>query len=237
MKCKLLFALIFMSSFTFAGDYSISGKIIQVLDDGENIPLKGEIINLKAKHLIDGYASVMIEEFRGKETGEDGDFNLPIQTEEIDPGQEVDLFIDNSEFFILSPLAGKMYLPNKPIKEKIIFVASKKSRFYHAFMQGISGYSVQVLLTSNEGNAVDTVKLLRRDGHNAYYESNVKNGIPNSGYFYKVRIKVDLKGEGIDSYKAMQQVIKFKKEIKRRYKGVFDDSFIVVHTGDREEVL
>lgn len=237
MNYKLFLVLIFISNIVFAGDYSISGKIIQVLDNGENIPMKNEIINLRAKYLIPNYTGTTLEEFHGKESGEDGDFNLAIQSENIQPGQEVELYLDNSDLFILSPLAGKMYLPNKATKEKIIFVASKQSRFYNAFMQGISGYSVQVLLTYNEGNAVDAIKELKRDGYDAYYESMFHNGIPDNGYFYKVRIRVNLKGGDVDSYKAMQQVIKIKKEIKRRYKGKFDDSFIVVHTGVREELL
>lgn len=237
MKYKLFFVMIFLSNFSFAGDYSISGSIIQILDNGENVALHDETLNLRAQYLIPGHAGIMTEEFRGKKSGEDGDFHLVVQSEILQSGQEVELFLDNSDFFILSPLAGKMYLPNKAIKEKVIFVASKQSRFYHAFMQGISGYSVQVLLTYNEGNAVDTVRRLKRDGYDAYYESNFHNGIPDNGYFYKVRVKVNLEGGNLDSYKAMQQVSKVKRELKRRYKGMFDDSFIVVHAGVREEAL
>ncbi len=210
---------------SFADTISLSGIVIEVLDSGENTPVEGKIISINNEFVY------------SKATEEDGSFSLFKTGAFAETGQEVKLSISDADLFILSPLAGKMFLPKEQVSNMVIFVASKKSRFYNAFMQGISGYSIQVLLTYNEGSAVETVRNLKNDGYDAYYESIMNNGIPNNGYFYKVRVRVDLNQGIVDSYTAMKKVIAMKKEIKRRYKSKFDDSFIVVHTGVREELL
>lgn len=217
---------LFFTNNSFANSINLSGIVVEVLDSGENSPVSGKVISIDSELLY------------SKNTDSDGSFTLFKSDSLALSGQEVKLSISDDDLFILSPLAGKIYLPKDQVSNMVVFVASKKSRFYNAFMQGISGYSIQVLLTYNEGIAIETVRSLKNDGYDgAYYESIMNNGIPNNGYFYKVRVRVNLNQDIVDSYAAMKKVIGVKKEIKRRYKNKFDDSFIVVHTGVREELL
>jgi hypothetical protein len=198
-------------------DVDISGRLVQILDNGEKKYLEDKKItieddNIHTDPLTDG----------------NGKFNFNKSNAQLNYGQKIKLTINDDNFFIISPMAGEMFLPNTKINKMDVIVVSKQSRFYHALGEVITGYSIQVTLTHNEGAAIELVRSLRKDNYDAHYDAYPISGIPTNGYFYKVKVKVDTKNEK-GAYEGLNKAITTKKSIRKRY-GKFDDSFIVIQT-------
>ena len=221
----VIFSLISISHANTAAcevNVDISGRLVQILDNGEKRYLEDKKITIEdddihTDPLTDG----------------NGKFNLNKSNAKLNYGQKIKLTINDANFFIISPMAGEMFLPNTQVNKMDVIVVSKQSRFYHALGEVITGYSIQVALTHNEGAAIELVRSLRKDNYDARYDAYPISGIPTNGYFYKVRVNVDTKNE-TGAYEGLNKAITTKKTIRKRY-GKFDDNFIVIHTEAKQQ--
>jgi hypothetical protein len=144
----------------------------------------------------------------------------------IEDGDDLRISVDNPEYFIASPMFGKFFYPknNTPIELILMY---KQSRFYHLFSSKKYYYSVQVATTNSEGNAIDLVGDISRElkgtlpkGVKVSYYPEMLYGLPNNGFFYKVRV-----GE----FDSQDSANKVKRKIKATYKQ-YQKCFLTTRT-------
>jgi hypothetical protein len=145
-------------------------------------------------------------------------------------GDKVTIKVANPDLFILSPFAGDFHLPNINSGDGFeVRLINRNSRLYTTLSEFDRSYSVQVVTTNNEGGAIDVMNELNASATlsscyaaqkcSAYYESYMRSGMPNNGYFYKVKIGAFPNKEAAE---AMRDSIK-KKDNK------FPESFVTAN--------
>lgn len=218
---KIFVSLIWM--FVFASELSseevtLRGKVIKLLDNGEEIPFSGLQIR------IGGTSLQTI-------TNKDGSFNLPSSkksiTKHLEVGSKIELIVSDKQWFMLAPFAGSMFIPKSSVSYIKIRMIPKYSRIYSSIALSTRYYSIQVLTNNNEGYAIDRMRELRKYGFkNVYYEAHMRSGFPKNGYFYKVKV---------GKIPKLQDAIKIRDKI-RQYKTM-KDAFITAHVKDRIEYI
>ncbi len=171
------------------------------------------------------------EAFNAIFSGDKGSFKISgAIPSSVKMGDKVTIKVANPDLFILSPFAGDFYLPNINSGNGFeIRLINRQSRLYTTLSEFDRSYSVQVVTTSNEGGAIDVMNKLNASSAlsscyaaqkcSAYYESHMRSGMPNNGYFYKVKVGAFISKEAAE---AMRDSIK-------KTGGEFSESFVTAN--------
>jgi len=218
LKVIVLLGLIFISRLG-ADEITFRGKIVKLLDNGQEIPFSGIEINIKGTTI-------------STISNKDGTFNLsqqktsPTLTNLI-VGDKIELSVLDKDWFILSPFAGVMFVPNKSVSSIKLRMIPKYSRMYSSIALSTRYYSIQVLTNNNEGYAIDRMRELRKYGFkNVYYEAHMRSGLPKNGYFYKVKVGRIIK---------IEEAVKIRNKI--RAFRTMKDAFITVHIKNKIDYI
>ena len=209
---KLFIIAMLLSTTTLMADYiNLRLDVVEIKDNGQEKVFKNVGISINKSAI------------QAKNLG-NGKFDLKKNAKQFKFGDKIQLKLSDSNWFILSPFNGELFVPNKAEKIKVR-VISKQSRVYAALFTTVRDYSIQVVSTYNEAYAIDTMNALKKDYKDVYYEAHAKANVPKNGFFYKVKV---------GHFKNKKEAIKVLMKIRKRYK-FWKDAFLTVHVQTVDE--
>lgn len=211
MRFNVFITLFLVSISCAANSLEIKGSVVFLTEYGEEKTIQGNIVRVSNKNCTDGLVKI------------DGTFIIDCTSEkELDAGDNAVLSIDRPGWTMLTPMKGEITIAKNQAEKsiKLILILNRSPLYKMLFTNKLESevkkelfiYTVQVLATYNESEAIDVVKRLNFDsaklGHKSYYERHLKNNMPDNGYLFKVKVgklrtKPDadaLEGKVIDLY-------------------------------------